>query len=77
MHGAVPLQRMKRFRVAKGENKTEARESRFPKEVISNSPEGTAITVTKSVKFCQVQSCRSLLKHDPGISLKDSHEMRS
>lgn len=50
MHGAVPLQRMKPFRMAKGENKTEARESRIPKEVVSNSPEGTAATASESEK---------------------------
>lgn len=40
MHRVVPLQRMKPFRVAKGKNKTEACESRIPKEVVSDSPKG-------------------------------------
>lgn len=65
MHGAVPLRRTKPFRMAKDENKTEAPESRFPKEVVWNSPKVTATTVAESGKFWQAQFCWSLLKTWP------------
>lgn len=36
--------------MAKGENKTEAHESRIPKELVSSSPEGAAATASESEK---------------------------
>ena len=57
MHGAVPLQRRKPFRIAKDEKKTEAQESGRLKEVVSISPEVTAIPVAESGKCSQAQFC--------------------
>lgn len=65
MHGAVPLQRMKPFRMAKGEKEIQVHESRILKEVVSDSPEVTALTVAESGKFFQAQCCQSLVKTSP------------
>lgn len=65
MHGAVPLQRRKPFGIAKDEKKTEAQESRRLKEVVSISPEMTAIPVAESGKCSQAQFCWSLWKTWP------------